>query len=82
MRESIWSSERTLIIAPQQVLFGNKRKIKPKGQSRDTGNIGHIKYRTKTNKTTAQHKTMSNTDPAKNWKWTQVLAKDKYFLLL
>jgi hypothetical protein len=39
------------------------------GQSRDTGNIGYTRHRTKTNKTKTQHRTkkMSNTDPTKNW---------------
>jgi hypothetical protein len=41
-------------------------------QSRETGNIGYTRHRTKTNKNEKQHNTtqktkkMSNTDPSKN----------------
>ena len=31
------------------------------GQSRETGNIGHIGYKTKTNKTKTQHNTVMDT---------------------
>ena len=39
------------------------------GQSRETGNIGYTRHRTKTNKTkntTQKTRKMSNTDPTKN----------------
>jgi hypothetical protein len=52
-------------------------------QSRDTGNIGHTRHRTKTNKTrttTQNTNKMSNKDPIKILKY-QVLAKGKQFVL-
>jgi hypothetical protein len=48
------------------------------GQSRDTGNTQDENKQT----ITQRSKKMSNTDPIKNWGWTQVLAKCKQLLLL
>jgi hypothetical protein len=51
-----------------------------KGKSKDTGNFGYTRRRTKTNNTTntiQKTKKMSHTE---NWGRTQVLAKNKQFL--
>lgn len=63
------------------VLYKNhvKRAIK-NGQSRDTGNNWHTRYRTKTNKT--QHRQRSNRSSFKNYGRTQVLSKGKQVLFL
>jgi hypothetical protein len=57
----------------------NRREIR-NGQSRDTGNIGHTRYRTKTNKT--KQKQYSKVDekhgPHQKQGWAQVLAKDNH----
>jgi hypothetical protein len=57
------------------------------GQSRDSGNIAHTRYRTKTNKTqkhntTQTNKKMSNTYPTTNREWTEAKANGKQFLPL
>ena len=54
-------------------------------QSRDTGNIGYTRHRTKTNKannTTQETKKMRNTDTTKYRGLTQVLMKGKQFMPL
>ena len=53
--------------------------------SRDSGNIGHTRHRTKTNKTqitTKKSKKMSNPDSTKNRGWIQMVSKRKQFLTL
>ena len=47
------------------------------GQSRDIGNIGHTRNRTKTNriKKTQKTKKMSNTDPTKKWGMNPIACK-------
>jgi len=68
----------------QKTLEKNKGAFK-NGQSRDTGNIEHIRHRTKINKannTTQKTKKMSNTDTIKNGGWSQVLTKGRQFLHL
>ena len=68
----------------KQTLATTEEAIK-NGQSRDNGNIGHIKHRTKTSKTgkhNTENKKMSNTHPNKNRGCTQMLANDKQFLVL
>ena len=54
-------------------------------KSRDTGNIGYTRHRTKTNKannTTQKRKKMRNTDTTKYRGLTQVLMKGKQFMPL
>jgi hypothetical protein len=53
------------------------------GKSRDTGNIGYTRHRTKTNKTnntTQKRKKMRNTDTTKYRGLTQVLMKGRQFM--
>ena len=63
-------------------MLDNTEEAIMKGQSKDTGNFGYTRHRTKTNNTTntiQKTKKMSHTE---NWGRTQVLAKNNQFLFL
>ena len=63
-------------------MLDNTEEAIMNGQSKDTGNFGYTRHRTKTNNTTntiQKTKKMSHTE---NWGRTQVLAKNNQFLFL
>jgi hypothetical protein len=67
-------------------MLSKYERIIRNGQSRDIGDIGHTRHRTKTNIQTKYsqktNKNMSKTEPTKKPAVTKVLARGKQFLLL
>jgi hypothetical protein len=76
----IWKERKTNKQYCIQTLEKTESAIKY-GESRETGNIGYSRHRTKTKKNTTQKiKKMSNTDPTKNRGWIQTSERGKQFL--